>query len=710
MNLKPISLLIIILVFLKSSFCFGEENKADTAVINNWMSISKKLLFKQPDTASLFLDSMYKASKEIDYKYGLYNVHNSRAIIKYLHGCNEESIREYLKALPYANEPILEIRLYTNISYSLRNLGLQDSAIFYSMKSIQLSKDKGLKDIYQQLVLDLAYTYLDKENYTKAVQYYNLVIEHTEVSHDENYLIKAYSSLASFYYRIENFNKSYSYFQKAIKIDETYEELNFLGVNYGNLGLLYQDVAMDYDSAIFFFRKSIGYYIDYEFPKKKLMANINIGNAFIQRSVLDSAYYYYNLAYNDTLIENYPKYKAAVLTNLGMYHLRNEDLEKARKFLNDGLELSMKYEILRFQKNAHRELANLDSIQGNHEDALFHYKLYHQISESLKLIEVNNQLAIMDYEKFITKEKLNNKLLSIENENQNQEIIIQRSIIGIVFLMVMVLVVIILIVIRNRKKINKLNTDLQYSNHSLGELNKDLMLQKKEMKELLMSKDRFVSILGHDLKNPFTGLLGLLELMEIDWDEMPDQEKKEGIQQLNQSSKQTYRLLEDLLDWGKAQQGLIKAEKEEFKVFNLFHEVKTIFSLQLKKKDIQLAIKAEESAVINSDHKLCSQILQNLFGNAIKYSQVGGRISMTIEEQDGQVLICVKDEGIGIPQDKIEDLFKLDCNFNRPGTQNEKSSGMGLLLVKEYANIIGAELKVESEVNKGTTFCLVLKK
>ena len=75
-----------------------------------------------------------------------------------------------------------------------------------------------------------------------------------------------------------------------------------------------------------------------------------------------------------------------------------------------------------------------------------------------------------------------------------------------------------------------------------------------------------------------------------------------------------------------------------------------------------------------------------------------------MEEKEGQVLICIKDEGIGIPNDKIEDLFKLDCNFNRPGTQNEKSTGMGLLLVKEYANIIGAELNVESEVNKGTTF------
>ena len=137
--------------------------------------------------------------------------------------------------------------------------------------------------------------------------------------------------------------------------------------------------------------------------------------------------------------------------------------------------------------------------------------------------------------------------------------------------------VIVVIVIRNRKKINSLNTDLQTSNNNLEDLNANLILQKTEMKELLMSKDRFVSILGHDLKNPFSGLLGMLELLELDWDDMPDKEKKEGIKVLNETSQLTYRLLEDLLDWGKTQQGLIRAEIEEFKIFNLFHELKTIF-------------------------------------------------------------------------------------------------------------------------------------
>ncbi|NPD44796.1 MULTISPECIES: tetratricopeptide repeat-containing sensor histidine kinase [unclassified Lentimicrobium] len=710
MNLK--SLYIIALVFLNVNLSFGNLNKVDTAVINDWISISKKLLFKKPDSASLFLDSIYNASKKIDYQYGLYKTYSSKAVIIYMRGDYEQSIYEYEKAFPYVDEnvPFQEIRLYNNIAYSLRSLGFQDSALLYTRRGSEIALEKGLFDFYQQSVLDIASTYLDMDKYIEAAEYYHIVEKNTESSQDKEYLIKAYSSLAMFYYRIEDFDKSYDFYFQAIKIDENYDELDLLNVNYANLGLLYKDVAYDYDSAIYFFRKSIQLVRSYELPRKQLMANINIGNTFIDRNILDSANYYYELVYNDTLLEDFPTYQAAVYTNMGMYHLRNKDYQKARAFLNDGLELSMKYELLRFQKNAHRELSSLDSIQGNHEDALMHYKLFHQISESLKLMEVNNQMAILEYEKFMAKEKYNYELLTKENENQNQEIIIQRAVIGTVFLMVMVLVVIIVIVSRNRKKINSLNTDLQSSNHSLGELNKDLMLQRKEMKDLLMSKDRFVSILGHDLKNPFTGLLGLLELMELDWDEMPDQEKKEGIQQLNQSSIQTYRLLEDLLDWGKTQQGLIKAEKEEFKVFNLFHEVKTIFSLQLKKKEIHLEMRAEEGYIVNSDHKLCSQILQNLLGNAIKYSQVGGLISMTLEEQDGQVLICVIDEGIGIPKDKIQGLFKLDCNFNRPGTQNEKSSGMGLLLVKEYANIIGAEIRVESDVNKGTAFCLVMKK
>lgn len=709
MNVKFYCLLL--LVFFQVNMSFGITTEVDTAVINKWIDESSAVLFVKPEIASLYLDSIYSASSDIAYQFGIYKFHNSRAIILFMTGKYEKSIEEYLKALPYAdkNIPYQEVRLYSNIAYSLRSLGFQDSAIYYTLKASQFSQENGLEEVYQQSVLDLAYIYLDKDNYTKAAEYYHIVNEYTESSKDKSYLIKAFSSLALFHYRLENFDKSYGYYQKAIKIDEDYEDLDFLGANYANMGLLYQDVALDYDSAIYYFRKSISLTLPYELPRKKLIANINIGNAFIERNILDSAYFYYQIVQSDTLLDNFPTYQAAVFTNIGMYHLRNKDYEKARKFLNDGLDLSMQYELLAFQKNAHRELSNLDSIQGKHEDALAHFKLFHQISESLKLIEVNNQLAIMDYEKYMAKEKLNNELLKIENENQNQEIIIQRSIIGVVFLMVLVLIIIVLIVSNNRKKINSLNTNLKHSNRSLEELNKDLHLQKKEMKELLMSKDRFVSILGHDLKNPFTGLLGLLELMEMDWDEMPDKEKKEGIRQLNQSSMQTYQLLEDLLDWGKTQQGLIKAEKSEFKIFNLLFEVKTIYSLALKKKEIDIHIDVSEDCMVNTDRKLCSQIMQNLLGNAIKYSHSGSKIILSAKQEEGITSICVKDEGIGIPNDKIEALFKLDCNYNRPGTHNEKSTGMGLLLCKEYANIMDAGFSVTSVVEEGSVFCLVIK-
>lgn len=709
MNVKFYCLLVLVFIQVNMSFCI--TTKVDTAIINNWIDESNEIIFIKPELASLYLDSIYSASSEMGYQFGIYKYHNSKAIVLFMTGKYELSIEEYLKALPYADEkvPYQEVRLYNNIAYSLRSLGFQDSAMFYALKANQFSKEKGLEEVYQQSVLDLAYIYLDKDDYTRAAEYYHLVNENTESSEDKSYLIKAFSSLALFYYRIEDFEKSYGYYQKAIKIDENYENLNFLGANYANLGLLYQDVAHDYDSAIYYFRKSISLTLPYELPRKKLIANINIGNAFIDRNILDSAYFYYQIVQGDTLLDNFPTYQAAVFTNVGMYHLRNKDFEKARKFLNDGLDLSMQYELLDFQKNAHRELSSLDSMQGNHKDALVHYKLFHQISESLKLIEVNNQLAIMDYEKYVVKEKLNNKLLKKENENQNQEIIIQRSIIGVVVLIVLVLIIIVLIVSKNRKKVNSLNTNLTHSNRSLEELNKDLQLQKKEMKELLMSKDRFVSILGHDLKNPFTGLLGLLELMEMDWDEMADKEKKDGIRQLNQSSIQTYQLLEDLLDWGKTQQGLITAEKSEFKIFNLLFEVKTIYSLALKKKEIDIELNVSEDTLVNTDRKLCSQIMQNLLGNAIKYSHSGGKITLSAERENSFISICVKDEGIGIPNDKIEALFKLDCNYNRPGTHNEKSTGMGLLLCKEYAHIIDAELSVSSVVDEGSIFCLVIK-
>jgi signal transduction histidine kinase len=199
-----------------------------------------------------------------------------------------------------------------------------------------------------------------------------------------------------------------------------------------------------------------------------------------------------------------------------------------------------------------------------------------------------------------------------------------------------------------------------------------------------------------------------LEILDLDWDEISDEMKHEHIKMLFVSSEKNYHLLEDMLNWGKAQQGLIKCKPESFLLLPTINEVAELFNAQIKNKKLELKIEIPPEAKLNTDQRLFAQIIQNLVDNAIKYTPHGGHVLINFKVVDGAKMLCLEDTGIGIPENKIASIFDLDSDFNRPGTDNEKSTGMGLILSKEYAHLLGATLTVQSKEGAGSTFCLLL--
>lgn len=704
-------LLIYLLVF-SSVVVWSQKSDytKDTTFISEQINACKGLIFKDPDQAQFHIDSAFSRSQKIGYAYGFYSAHNFNAIKYFIKANYEESINEYRTALKYVDpkKPEQKIRLFSNISLSHRMLNNQDSSLVYLLIVYEESKSNHLQKSYQQSVLDLATFYLKKEDYVSTVKYFVEAESFCENSTDTVFLIKVYSSLAMFYDAVNDFDKSIQSYNKAILLNESFDGINFLSQNYANLGETYRRLKHDYDTAIYYFRKAISLALPYEAERRKLIANINIGNAFLDSHRIDSAYIYYLKAYNSDFISKMPDAEAAVLINLGMYYHENAEYDQALVFLNEGLEKAKKHKFLTYQKNALENLSDLERTKGNYQLALKYHILFHELSDSLKKQEARHEIAVLDYEKLLVSKKYNNELLIHKNKLQEKQIVAQQIIIVLVIMGVVSMTIFLYVFWKNRKTIKSFNRDLQVSNDQLEMANEQLLMQKEEMKLLLMSKDRFVSTLGHDLKNPFSGLLGLLELMLEDWGTMPDSEKKEGIHHLSLSARQTYEFLQSLLDWGKAQQGLIKTKTEKFYLKPVAEEILVLFYAQYKKKNVKAQIDISENLEVTSDRKLISQILQNFFTNALKYSHEGGAVQIVATKKDGHVILCVKDEGIGIPNDKIKDLFKLDSNYHRTGTAGEKSTGMGLILCSEYVNLLGGEIKVNSQVNVGSEFCIII--
>ena len=719
-------LLILFLSLVIGSFSLNAENtqvstyEQDTAHISRLVKTCGSLLFVNPDSAFLYSDSILDISKKIEYNFGLFKAYNIKGIYYWVMNDLDQAIEMYRHALIYSdtiNDPRSRALLYGNMGLVFSTAYNTDSTIHYYNKTIEYSKRHSIDDMYTKTLYDLGCFHLNKDNYVEAIK--SLIEAKYMVEKDTNSILLIYlhNTFGVLYTKVDQFDLSLHNYLRAIELNKNVSKVNIVANTYINIGELYFRSKKDHDSAIYYYNKAITASLPYEKTIIKMKANINKGNVFLDRKDFDSAYFHISNVLKDPLLEQYPKHQAAIYVNMGVYLLLQEDFVGARKYLNKGYKLSDSLGLLEYTRNAAESLSDLDSLVGDYKNALHNYKVFHIISDSLKAVEIINKIEILNFEKFISQQEYENGLLLTENVHKSEMISKQRILIWISFLSLIVLLIFVYSIYRNRIKIKLLlsqlstkHDELQFINEELTVTNDTLNKQTKKLYELNITKDKFFSILGHDLKSPFNTLLGFLDLLTQDWSVLSDDKKQSIMQSLYSSSKKTYVLLEQLLEWGKAQQGLLKPKNNLFKIKTEVNTVIELLDSQIKEKSLILTIDISEKLEINNDARLFKQIIQNLLNNAIKYTHDGGSISITAEDKDDNFVLCVHDTGIGIPEIEIPKIFDLDCSFNRPGTKNEKSTGMGLILSKEYAELINAKLSVTSEENKGSVFCLSISK
>jgi len=233
----------------------------------------------------------------------------------------------------------------------------------------------------------------------------------------------------------------------------------------------------------------------------------------------------------------------------------------------------------------------------------------------------------------------------------------------------------------------------------------------EELKILNLNKDRLFSIISHDMKNAFTGLLGYASLLNnLQLNNARQSELKSLISELNTMSIQIYRLFENLLQWSSFNTGNLKFEQTEFDLIALISAVINIFSMQSSKKNIRIEFIKRQVSTVFADYNMIRSVLQNLLSNAIKFTNSGGIIEISIAETAHFILVSVKDNGIGINPKKLKTLFSLETNRSTPGTDNEKGVGLGLLLCKELIEKNNGKICVESVTEKYTIFTVSIPK
>jgi signal transduction histidine kinase/ligand-binding sensor domain-containing protein len=290
------------------------------------------------------------------------------------------------------------------------------------------------------------------------------------------------------------------------------------------------------------------------------------------------------------------------------------------------------------------------------------------------------------------------------------------KIIGISFL---VFVVVLIYYIRVRQIMNRniiLQEQVNERTKEINEKNKILLEQTEEItsqRDALnianSAKDKLFSIISHDLRSPFNTIKGFIELIRLKYDTYTDDEKKKLIGIINDSTENVYNLLDNLLNWSRAQRGSLKFNPQMTNIIDLIRNKIDLLDYQAVNKNIHLWIEcASDEINLEIDPGLINVVIQNLLTNAIKFTHPDGEIKVRCSIENSRLIISVRDNGTGMSEEDVKKLFRPDMHFSSRGTENEIGTGLGLLICKDFVEIHHGEIWLESELNKGSTFFISL--
>ena len=680
----------IILFFLFSAGCLFAEINIDS--IENearklnreqrsrfYNSAAHDLITKNPDKALLFCNKAYDLAKSIN---------------------DHEEMANSLTNIGYANEMLGNFDI--SLNKYLQSLHILDSL---GMAGAKAEVYNGMGSVYHSLgIYDKAL-----ENYLHSLDLYEKIKDSLGIAYLYNNISHIYRKIGKPHQALENYFTSIEILKRMERESDLSAPLNNIGLIYYDLGnnRLQKDSIKSarqyYDKALNNFRKAL------EISEKHndelgIAGTINnMGLVFLKFKEYDKALDYCMRALK--IKEKHGDKSGVVncMNDIGKIYLEMGNHTKAVNWLTRSLDLARKLKVRQIEMNIHYNLSEAYEKKGHRNKALEHYKEYIHLKDNLYDKEHTKRIEEMKIRYETAKIERQNRALLKEKEIQHLELSKQRN--WIIFLTVLfIFAVFIALIAYKYYKLKKSEND------KLRQMNETIKSQNRQLNDLLAMKDRFFSIIAHDLKNPLSAFMNVSQMMKESYDNFTDEEKKEVISDFAEQSKLIFALLENLLEWSRLQTDRINFDPQKINLNFIIENALNLMAMNASKKNIELETDLGRKTMAYADPNMITTVIRNLISNSIKFTPAGGKIKVTTEDLNNKVQITVKDTGIGIPEKNLEKLFRLDAGLTTEGTDNEKGTGLGLILCKEFVEKNGGEIKVESKTGEGTSFIFTLPK
>lgn len=657
---------------------------ANAAKAQNIDSLENKLRGKLTDSIRIrTLLRLADAYRQIDLK-------KTFAVAEKAASIAEEKNLLWGKALSYFN-----LGLFHNVSGDFRTSAKFDDLALNIY--FQLRDSIGMAKCYNNLGLN----YFNFGKYDEAYFYYTQSYNLSFAKKDSTRMAVALHNMAGVFKELGQYDRALDYLHHTQKISDAVKDYEGKAYNYDEIGDIYLRRGM-YDSAISSLRTSLEVSRNLKLNPDDLETETlrKMAKTFLAKNDNASALAYYDTAY--TIYKKSDNEYGLAQVDLGRakVYVKEKKFQSAIKLLESSVATARNTNSWSLEIECYQNLATLYEQQGEFKKSLAYYKQYKQLEDSLFSQGMQAKL-LQDQVRFETASKEDQIKTLTQLERLSKDELKKQSLVRNILVVVVALTVILLFNVyrsgQRRIRINRL----------LMEHQEEVKKRSKELEQLNEVKDKFFSIISHDLRSPMNALSAILDLM--DNDKIKPEEFKRLNKELRKQFDHTKTLINNLLDWALLQMDKLKTQPEKFDLKKLVDENFTMLgSLHLKEVNTINRVAPETFGF--GDMNMVNLVVRNLVLNGIKFTDNGGSIEVSARADGNELVVSVKDTGIGISDEIQKILFDKTAGYTTRGTANEKGTGLGLILCKEFVEKNGGRIWLDSEVGKGSTFYFTVKK
>ena len=600
----------------------------------------------------------------------------------------------------------------------------------YVLLADSLAGQSGVLSLRAKIIPLIANLYMAQGEYQKALEYDIKALQWSEYQNDDRGIAFAYNNLGTDYMEMDNYGKAYEYFNRSLEKSTEIEDSLLIAVGLHNIGTVFKvqknyDQALQYindsraisksiddiegeayslqelgeiaalmgnlDIAINYLWKSLSISEENDFAQLLPFTQVEIANLYVKMGDLKKALEHCQKGL--LLHENWGNKAgmAEALLVLGKIYQAHGQDQKADSVLQKGLPLAIASDTKEEEAKIYYELYELALQDEDYQQALHYFESFHITEDSI--LNMAQNTAINKLHAQYEFEEKDREIASQMNKIHREEFL--RNVLVVILALFGFLII---NLYRSGKKRKKIHEQLLAHQAAIEK-------QSSELEEVNRLKDKFFSIISHDLRSPINSLHSMMDLLESE--HLSQKELTGLLPRIKRRISHAKSLLDNLLEWALLQMNKINVKKEIIVLRDLVEQ--NIGMLKdFNDKSIEIKNEIDISYKVMADPNMIDLIFRNLISNALKFSNEGGEIKIEAEKEKGFLTVAILDNGIGLDSDSIEKLFNNRTHYSRRGTANEKGTGLGLKLCKEFVEKNGGEIWAEINKGGGSTFKFTL--